>query len=169
MKNWKDSVVVGNFAIDPNVLRIFLRKSHYYMSYDPEKEIIFFSVNDGSGGKNIFEIRNASHENAVKLANGLGLNDNHDGKPPEEVLHWSKWNPNLLLYSNGGPEAKELKEEMLRLEIPHRILRSDIYALTYHIGGVSYMLKPPHHSKQEMLNKIREIAEKNSEILASTP
>lgn len=170
MNDWKNGVLIGNLAISPHVLRQFLKKSCYFMTYDPDKETILFCANDGGGGQNILEIHNASHENAVKLAVGLGLEDNRDNHKLDEVCHWSKWNPKLELGYDDSPEAEELKIEILRFGIPHRIIKSkETYFLIYHISGVSYRMESPSYSKQQMVSKIREVAIDNSTTLSSTP
>jgi len=114
-----DRVIVGNVVINAFTLSKFLKRSHYFMNYDPDKEKITLTVNDGDGGRDLIEIRNASHENAVKFAKELGLkNSNID---QEHACSWSKYHEVLHLYHNGSEEAEWLRIEIFKLGIPCRV------------------------------------------------
>ncbi len=147
-----DRIIVGNVVIYP-ALAEFLKRSHYFMKYDPEKEMITLSVNDGDGGKDLIEIRNASHENALKLAKELGWKTRNTDK--DYACSWSKYYEVLHLYHNGSEEAEWLRVEIFKLGIPCRVremVTEKPWAL--HMGQGSY--KPPMWTAKKVLEEIRE-------------
>jgi len=156
-------VIVGNVVIYPATLRQFLKKSHYFMTYHPDTERITFEANHWYGGVILFEIRNASHENAQKLATELGL-----ASDSPKSCHWGKYNPVLNLQHNGSPEAEQLRVEMLRLSVPFVVVKTDgtePFALTNGQG----MHKSPMWNVESMLKIIRDTAERHKDQLATTP
>src|SRR3989338_285367 len=129
-----DLIIVGNIVIYPALAK-FLKRSHYYMKYDQEEERITFSVNDGDGGRCLFEVRNASHENALKLAKELVLKSLD--RDPEHACFWSKYYEVLHLFHDGSEEAEWLRIEIFKLGIACRVRKtSRIWAL--HMGQYSY-------------------------------
>ena len=162
-------VIVGNVIINPGILRQFLKKSHYFMTYKPEDETIRLSVNDGSGGRDIMFIHNTSYENAAKLAEGLGLKG--DGSTS---LMWSKWNPIYSLHDDGSAEAERLRIEMLKLGLPFRLHGAHIK--TYNEEPMRTwawcdqgLHSPPMWKVEVILDKIREAAQRYKEQLETTP
>lgn len=154
-------VIVGNVVLYPGNIKQYLAKSCYFLLYDPEGEKLTLNANHGGGGQILFEIRNASHESAVKLAEGLGLEA--DGESP---VMWSKWNPVLRLHHDGNADTETLRLEMLRLGIPHTI-RRDSKVLGLQDGQHLYQL--PLWTPALMLQFIREIAKKYEKELATAP
>lgn len=142
-----DRVIVGNVVIYP-ALAEFLKRSHYFMKYDPDKETITLSVNDGDGGRDLIQIRHASYENAVKFASNLGL------KSPGPSCFWSKYCEVLHLYHNGSEEAEWLRIEIFKLGIPCRVRKmvtEKPWAL--HMGQGSY--KPPMWTAAKVVEEIK--------------
>lgn len=161
MQNFNKKVVVGNIMMRPDILRKYLAKSHYFMKYDTDKEMLEFNANHGAGGETLFEIRNVSYESAIKLAEGLGLKG--DGASP---LHWGKWNPVMHLNHDGSEDAEQIRLELLRLNIPHTVAKeSGVLALTFH----PYTYQAPHYDVVKMLEAIRDTAEAYKDHLNTTP
>ena len=162
-------VIIGNMVIHASTLRKFFKKSHYYMSYKPEKMLISFHANDGDGGLTLFEIRSASYESAVKLAQELGLSSNM-----EMPTLWTKWNPIYSLWHDGSNDAEKLRVEMLRLGMPFHLFKNSQRTDT---NGVAYwgwspgetVYTPPSFNTESVLKIIHEEAERYKELLASTP
>ena len=152
------SSVVGNFTIEPAMLRGMLKKSCYFLDYDRNKRKIVFWFNDGGGGKVIFEIEHSSYENAKKIAEGLGLAETQN-------CHWSVWNPKLALYHDGSDNAEMLRLEMLRLGVPHSTIKSDTLAL----GDSPVRYTAPAWTAEQMLAIIRDVAQRYEKQLAATP
>ena len=96
-----DRVIVGNVVIYP-ALAEFLKRSCYYLGYDPDKELITLFANDGGGGQDLMQIRNASHENALKLAKELGLKTQNLDQ--DHACSWGKYYDVLHLYHNDSEE-----------------------------------------------------------------
>ncbi len=155
-------LVIGNAVIDGRSLRDFLVKSHYWLTFDPKTQTIRLSANHNAGGVCLFEIRGASHENAVRLAEELGLKP--DGREP--CTGWSKWNPVLELEHDGSETAERLRLEMLRLGIPFRLSR-DRRELAL-IAGQGRHTRPMW-TEEAMLGVIRKTAEDYAEQLRSKP
>mgnify|MGYP001588210629 CR=1 FL=1 len=145
------NVIVGNVVIHPALVE-FLKRSHYFMKYDQDKETITLSVNDGDGGKTLIEIRNASHENAVKLAEKLDLKSSD--RYLDHACFWSKYYEVLHLYHNGSEEAEWLRIEIFKLGIPCRVRKmvtEKPWAL--HMGQGSY--KPPMWTATKVVEEIK--------------
>lgn len=146
-------VIIGNVVIHPADLAKFLKRSHYYMSYDSHKEKITLSVNDGDGGIDLLEIRNASHENALKLAKELGLKSSD--RDPEHSCFWSKYYEVLHLYHDSSGEVEWLRVEIFKLGIPCRVRKVAHGRWALHIGQYSY--KPPMWSVEKVLGELAEM------------
>ena len=157
MENFERKVVVGNLGIYPDVLREFLVKSEYLLNYDPETEKITLRVNHSHGSRVIFEIRNVSYENAVKLAERLGLKSDRDSETP---LIWSKWHPVLNLEHDGSKGAEEVRVEMLRLGVAHNVYYN-ARRLALIIKG--WIHEPPSWTVDQMLDIIRETAKRDKD------
>jgi hypothetical protein len=161
-------VIVGNLVVNPEVLREYLRKSHYFMTYDPNNETIEFKANHGKGGQVIMEIRNASHESAVKLAQGLGLTTDR-----EYPTSWSKWNPVYWLYHDGSVGAETLRMEMLKLSLPFNLITGSYMSSscekTWAWNNNGRVYTPPMWSVESVVKEIREDAERYKEQIASMP
>ncbi len=151
-----DRIIVGNTVIYP-ALAEFLKRSHYFMSYDPKKEVITLSANHGGGGQDLFEIRNASHENAVKLAKELGLTTRNEDR--EHACAWGKYYEVLRLLHDGSTEAEWLRIEIFKLGIPCRVreiqpsldIATNCWAL--HMCGAAYT--PPMWKVVKVLDEIK--------------
>ena len=165
MSDLTSRIIVGNIVIYP-VLRQFLIKSHYFMSYDPETEKITFRANHNRGGEDLFQIRNASYENAVKLANELGLKSIE-----EKELNWSKWNPIYDLYYDKSEDSEKIRTEMLKLGLPFRVLMPRYVngenTWAWSTGG--YIYSPPMWTVDQVLDQIRKESEMYKEQLGTTP
>ena len=161
MSDFRNEVLVGNVVLYPEIIRQFLIKSHYFLTYDPKENKLTLNANHGGGGLVLFEIRNIPYESAAKLAEGLGLIG--DGESP---LEWSKWNPILSLHHDCSEDAETLRMEMLRLGIPH---------ITYNASTVlsledgQYTYNSPDWTIPQMLEIIQKTAERCKEQLATTP
>ena len=162
-------VIVGNIAINPSVVREFLKKSHYFMTYKPETETIVLTANHGNGGVDLLSVRNASYENAVKLAEGLGLLS--DGRTTP--LMWSKWNPIYRLSYDGSEDAERLRMEMLRLELPVIVRAGGYYSVrgekSWAWENGCYIYMPPMWTVDMVIDEIRKDAARYKEQLASKP
>ena len=140
------------------------------MSYKPETETITLSANDGSGGRDLLLIRNSSYENAVKLAEGLGLQSDTKSTP----LSWYKWNPIYRLWHDGSEDAEKLRMEMLSLGLPFHL--SGFYTNTYNKESRrtwawcdSGICAPPMWSVNSVLKEIREAAKRYEKQLTTKP
>lgn len=148
-----DRVIVGNVVIYP-ALAEFLKRSHYFMKYDPDKETITLSVNDGDGGKDLIQIRHASYENAVKFAKELGLKTQN--RDQDNACSWSKYYEVLHLYHDGREEAEWLRIEIFKLGIPCRVNgHFSIKSWELHMGQGSY--KPPMWTAVKVLEEIKRL------------
>lgn len=145
-----DLVIVGNAVIHPALVE-FLKRSHYYMSYESNTETITFSVNDGGGGKILFEIRNASHENALKLAKVLGLKSSD--REPDRACFWSKYSQVLHLLHNGSTDAEWLRIEIFKLGIPCRV-QEITGSRPWELRMDQYSYTPPSWSAPKVLEEI---------------
>lgn len=164
-------VIVGNVIINPKVLIKFLKKSHYFMEYKPEEMLIRFRANDGDGGEILFEIGNASHENAVKLAEGLGLKS--EMKESVATL-WAKWNPIYKLWSDGSGDSEALRVEILKSGIPCHFHNSHYgvdsrgnKSWAFQTSGCIY--RPPMWKADGIIKIIREDAERYKDQLSTMP
>jgi len=146
-----DLVIVGNVVIYPALAK-FLKRSHYYMKYDQETERITLSVNDGDGGRCLLEVRNASHENAIKLAKELGLKSSD--RDPEHACFWHKYSEVLHLYHDRSEDAEWLRIEIFKLGIPCRVREIAKSPWALHMGQGSY--KPPMWTAAKVVEEIRE-------------
>jgi hypothetical protein len=142
-----DRVIVGNVVIHPTLTE-FLKRSCYYLKYDQDKETIILSANDGYGGKTLMEIRNASHENAKKLAKNLGM------ESPGTSCFWSKYSEVLHLLHDGSEEAEWLRIEIFKLGIPCRVMKSaNVKGWRLQMGQGSY--GPPMWTAKKVLVEIK--------------
>jgi len=161
VSDFTDKVIVGNIMLNPHLIKKFLKKSHYYMVYEPKSEKIAFSANDGNGGDTLLEIRNASYENAVKLARELGLKSDRD-----TPLYWSKWNPRLYLYHNGTKDAEAVRVELLKSGIPF-----DVYSGAKTLGLSDYRMitNVPPFELDYLIKEIKDTAKRYKKELKSLP
>lgn len=164
MDNSLDKVIVGNLAISPATLRRYLKKSHYWLVYRPDTETITLTANHNLGGEQLLEIRNASYENAERLARELGLAADGAGGQP---CLWSKWNPVVELDHDGSEDAEALRLEMLRLGLPHVVRRRQQgdWAWIDSCGSHS----PSMWTREMVLKLIREAAERYKTQLETLP
>lgn len=156
-----DKVLVGNVVMYPGTILQCLVKSHYWLTYNPEAEKITLNVNDGSGGQVLFEIRNAPHESAAKLAEGLRL----VGEGPEPLV-WNKWNPSVHLYYDGSQDAETLRLELLKVGMPHTVSRDSQFL---GLAMCSTLYRLSDHTVRQILGMIREMAERYKEQLSTKP
>jgi len=163
MGNSLDKIIVGNLAISAANLRRYLKKSHYWLAYHPETETIAFTANHNGGGEQLLEIRNASYENAERLARELGLTADHEGAQP---CLWTKWNPVVELAHDGSDDAEALRLEMLRLGLPHTVRRSGRQWAWIDSAGAH---APTMWTKEMVLQRIRETAERYKKQLETIP
>lgn len=164
-----DRIIVGNCVIYP-ALREVLKKSYYYMSYSPEKELITFSENDGGGGRILLELRNASYVCAQQLAKELGLKSDYSGKLP----FWHKWNPHYSLWHDGSEGAENIRIEMLKLGLPFKLYNSphgrDSHGNIYWgWSNGNHLYTPTCWTPEDIIKLLREDAERYRENLASIP
>jgi len=147
------SSTVGNFTIEPGMLRRVLKTSNYFLDYDSKERMITFWTDDGSGGKVIFELTNASHENAEKIAIALGMK-----REGSNQVSWCISNPHFVLHHDGSDDAKALRAELLELDIPHDVVKSEELALE---DGCTGIYKRSNSFNQAyMLDMIRKCAER---------
>jgi len=158
-----DKVIVGNLAVCAPALRRCLKKSHYWLAYVPKTEAIALWANHGGGGELLLEIRNASYENAARLAEELGLSADGNSDAP---CVWSKWNPKIYLGHDGGADADELLAEIRRLELPCEVNRR-ARALSLSVGQGT--MQVPMWRKDQLLNEIRQTADRYRKQLETVP
>jgi hypothetical protein len=154
-------VIIGNAVVYPAQLRNFLVKSHYYLIYEPDKEKLTLYANHDTGGQALFELRNASYESAVKMAQELGL-DESQGKYP---LMWTKWNPILSVHDNGSEESEKIKMEVLRLGMPHINFRGEKIGFSF---GTNYY-GPPSYTLSGLIKELNNIAQRYRKQLDTKP
>lgn len=160
MKEFENRVIIGDIILFPKIIREFLVKSHYFLTYDPGTENLKLNVNHGSGGQVLFEIRRISYESVTKLAKDLGLKGES-----EAPLIWEKWNPILCLHHDGSKEAEMLRVEMLKLGVPHTVHQCEVFGLTD--GQCLY--ESPMWSVKKILQIIRKVAKRYKESLTTKP
>ena len=162
MRDFEAGVLIGNVVVYPNNFRKFLKKSHYFGSYDPEKEILTLTANHGNGGENLFEFRNISYESAKKLMEGLGLDkDNHSS------VSWEKWNPVFRLGNDGSEDAARIRREMLELGLPFTEHKCEPGNWTWF--SHPYCYGPSTWTVGEVLKMIRKQAKCYEKQLTTTP
>ncbi len=155
-----DNTIMGRIELNAGALRKFLAKSHYYLSYDRDRYRAVLCANDGGGGVELFALNDVPYVVAQLLAKELGLEG--DGPAPTS---WHKWNPTLGLDHDGSADAEELRVEMLKLGVPHKICRVRDLAL---IGNGGRHTRPMW-DQASMLKIIRDTAERYKKQLESTP
>ena len=151
---------MGNIEINASALRACLKKSHYWLTYDTEKRTITLNENGGYGGKTLFAISGTSHENAARLAQELGLKAGS-----EKALTWTKWNPRLTLHHDDSEEADVLRTQMLKLGIPHRVIRD----ATLGLADERVLYRAPSFNFAQMMDVILDTAEHYNKQLSETP
>ena len=120
MSNLSKVIVGGPIVLNPTVLGEVLKGSCFYMHYDKDKEIAKLFHNNGkSGGRDILEIRNVSHESVTKLAEGMGLKPDFDR---DTCCFWSKNLSIIHLYHDGSADAERIRIEAYRLNIECRVV-----------------------------------------------
>lgn len=168
MSDLLDRVIVGNVVFYP-ALKEFLKKSYYYMSYDPTEEVIKFSANHGGGGQDLFEVRNVSYENAQKLAEELGLNSSMSGR----TTSWAKWNPVYKLWHDGSEDAEKIRIEMLRLGMSFNLVqgghRTDLNGQSHWAWCSNCTYTPPMWSPERVIEIIQHEADLYKKQLSTTP
>lgn len=157
-----ERVIVGNVVLHGSVIRRYLKKSVYLLKYNPDTETISLCANHGGGGEALMEIRNASHESAVKLAKELGLED----RGGSTECCWSKWNPILTLYHDGSEEAESFRIEMLKLGLPFTLFKkAEEWGVSFGQGSHT----PPMWKADVVLDLIRDEAKRCQKELNSQP
>jgi len=159
-------MILHNVAIDIAVLRQFLIKSHYFMSYDPVKETVKLSVNDGGGGEGILEIRDASWEAAQRLAELLGLKPTDDMPNPTS---WSRYIPTLKICHDGSPLADMVEQKLYRSKIPFKVVRNCPEFEFGSDGRYTIAAYGLEGLKEEVLRQIAEIEERYKNVLDTKP
>ncbi|MDB5194750.1 MAG: hypothetical protein JWN50_764 [Parcubacteria group bacterium] len=154
-------VILGSVVFYPAVIKNFLKKSHYFMHYDAETEVLRLHANHGNGGEALFEARNVSPESARILAEELGLK-RHD----EKSNSWGKWNPLLCLYHDGSEDAERVRMETLKLGIPCRVVYDSTFIGLTNQSGLH---KPPMWSIESLVKIVGETAQKYEVQLATLP
>jgi len=154
-------VLIGNVVLYPALIRKFLKKSHYWLTYDPKAETATLSANHGGGGETLFVIRNAPYESVVRLAEELGLHG--DGSAP---VMWDKWNPVLHLNYDGSTAAETVRMELLRFGVPFtQSLGCREFGLVAHDG----LHSPPMWTLEMILKIVRETAMRYEDQLKTLP
>lgn len=130
------------------------------MTYDPKSGTIIFESNSIIFGHNkLFEIRNASHENAKKLAKELGLILFND------ELSWYKYNPEFILLSDGSVSADNLRSELIKSKIPFYERENEEFGLSNGTHEWTF----PSWSLKDLIKKIKDEAQMYAKELNSTP
>ena len=157
-------VIIGNLWLFPSVFKDFLKKACYSLRYNSESALLSFFGGNGSGGTEaLFDIKNCSYESAVRIADELGLKaDAPNHSYPD---FWNKWNPFLTIHHDGSEGAEVLRMEVLKLEIPHKIVKSDVLGVLDGRG----LHQPPLWTVESMLGVIRQTAERYKEQLDGAP
>ena len=154
------TMMMGNIEINASALRTILGRVPHWIEFKSETHRIEFWKNDGGGGILIFAIDGASHENAARLAEELGLKG--EGSSPTS---WSRWYPRVTLYTDGGPDGNKLRDAILRLNVPNRIFESQQLELCD--GQYRYMT--PMWTADQMIGEVEKIAERWHDQLDSAP
>ena len=117
MTDHRDKVLVGNLALQATVLAKFLHGGNFTLRYDPEAEAIRLEAYSAPGAETVLEIRQASHENFLKLADRLGYLLQEDG------LRATSDQSQVTFFHNGTGTADEIELCLLELELPYRQVR----------------------------------------------
>lgn len=163
MSDARDVVVFGGgVVIHAATLREFLKKSHYYMSYDPKTYTMKLSGNHFAGGQVLLEAQMASLESAAKFAQDIGLEADEGS-----ACSWGKWNPVFQLDHDGSDAAEQLRLEMLRLGIPCRVFKTKSSPWVFYDGYGRYF--PPSWMVDAVIPIIQKAAERYQAQLSSMP
>jgi len=159
MEDSRRYILLGNVRLRADVLRRYLKKSHYWLRYDSKIARMELWANHGHGGEVIFKAENVPFETAKRLANELGLEN-------QDLDSWYKWNPVVTLKFDGSADAAELRRELLELGIPfHQYESKEGWEFSDGQGAYS----PPMWTKDKVLEEIREIASRYKESLSTIP
>lgn len=159
-------MILHNVAIDIAVLRRFLIKSCYFMSYDHVKEVVKLSANDGGGGKDMIEMRDASWETAQRLAELLGLKPTNNMPNP---ISWSRCIPTLEICDDGSPLANEIEQRLYKSRIPFKVVRGCPEFEFRSDGRYTISSYGLEGLEREVLRQIEEIERDYKEILSTKP
>jgi len=158
-----DKIIAGNLALRAPALRACLKKSHYWLTYDPGKESASLHANHGGGGELLLEIRNVSYETAARLAEELGLEA--DERSPAPCV-WSKWNPKVYLGHDGSADAEAVLAEIRRLDLPCEVNRS---ARSLYLSVGQGTMQVPMWRRDQLLAEVRSTAERYRKQLETLP
>ncbi|HEY4506766.1 MAG TPA: hypothetical protein VJH71_01195 [Candidatus Paceibacterota bacterium] len=156
--------IVGNITINGPVLRDFLKKSYYFLTWDENTCSLALEANHSLGGMLLFKIKDVSYAEAKNLAEQLGLKSRED----DNSTFWSKWNPVVSINHNSSIEAEELRVEALKLGIPiiiRNVPPSSCYGLSHGQG----LCQSDLWSQEHMLEIIRGVASRSKENLETVP
>lgn len=160
----QNEIILGCLRLDPQVLRTYLKKSHYWLKYEWHEHALELSANHGRGGETIFTATGVPYETAARLARELGLVAHRSEAAP---LFWSRYSPVVELWDDGSPAAKELLRMLADLALPFNRSKSVSGHWECSVGQgrmVSTMF-----TVEQVKQELAALAERYREVLSTTP
>ncbi|MDP3963084.1 MAG: hypothetical protein Q8Q39_01165 [bacterium] len=151
----------GPIEINAIGLRDMLGRVPHWVKFDSKTHRIEFWKNAGGGGVLVLAIENASHENAARLAQELGLKG--EGSSPTS---WSRWYPHVTLCHDGSEGADRLHDEILRLGIPLHLARG---CQSLELCDGQYRYTQPMWPAEKIISAVKELAERWRKQLDAAP
>lgn len=153
MSNLHKVIVGGPTVFNPTVLGSVLNGSCFYMTYKCEDQSARLFHNNGeSGGQDVLVIKNVSHENIAKLAEGMGLKPDREGN---FCCFWSRSVPIIHLYHDGSEDAEKIRLEACRLNMECRVVSINRGPWYLSSGMHSYSPDSPFWSADNVIKEMR--------------
>ncbi len=155
-------LLIGNVVLNPEIIKNFLKKSCYWISFDEKENTMKLCASHLRGGEILFSISNCSYIQAKEFSELLGLK-NENGEH-----YWGKWNPIYELDDDGSEDAEKIKICAFKLGIPLivRPVSEDKKWAFYHSDR---MQKPPDWSVEKIIEQLNEWAVLYKESLSTIP
>lgn len=154
-------LLIGNIVVYPEVIKNFLKKSHYWITFNEEKNTMELWANHLRGGELLLSINNCSYTQVKEFAELLGFKkDSGDS--------WSKWNPIYKLDDNGSEDAEKIKICAFKLGIPlvvYEISKKEKWAFYRD----NYVQRPPDWPVEKIIEELKEWAILYKESLSTIP
>lgn len=152
-----DTVIANGVVIHASALKNFLKKSHYYLSYDVEKKQARFGGNHDNGGKTLITFERIGHESVEKLAHLLGMKESGH-------MSWSKFNSVVELLHNNTEEADRVLLALVKLDVAYVVKYRDNEEFSISVNSSRYLSSL--YSVEKMVEIIENLAEKSTVVEA---